>query len=152
MKQIVRSNLISLFILIVVLSVPISFLLGIPMGYGIGKMSVISPLPMPFRDDRGFENYIYDRQGNIFYNELPIALEEQRHLREMFSHGPHKRKIPYTVAINWAPRLDTEWTEPVYQYIVCNQNFVETKANRIEINYINRRTGNQDFKIEYECK
>lgn len=57
-----RANILSVLVFLMVLFVPIQFLFGEYSLYSPGKLSAISPLPIPFRDAGGFENYVYTHE------------------------------------------------------------------------------------------
>lgn len=146
------ANLASCIVLFVVLQLPVSFLFVGYSLYGLGKQSTIAPLPIPFRDAAGFENYVYKRNVSVYKNGQDISEQAKILIEPLLEPGPHKRKIPFIVAVNWAPRLERPWIEPMYEYTVCQQLSDPHDEISLQINYENRRLGTVDHTITYACK
>ena len=151
MPSIFYQNLVSLVVIIVMLTAPLGFLFQNHTVSRLGLLTALSPLPIPFRDNRGFENYALKRAYTLWQAGMPIQYEEQ-HLQSLFNQGPHKRKIALISAATWAPRIPQSWREPVYQYHLCANEAITPNPEQLQISYVNRRSNEVEFFVWYVCQ
>lgn len=152
MHKIKLANILSLLVFLIVCTVPVAFLFNIPSLYYFGKPTIISPLPIPFRDNDGLENYVYQQEFYLYSGGKKLNTSDYEHIREYYRSGPHKRSIAFTQTVIMAPKLDPLWTNPVYEYTICKNDLFLIQIDKIEVNYFNKRTRQNDFTVTYECK
>lgn len=115
----------------------------------VGYLSILSPLPLPFRDNRGYENYVMRREFTFTHPNGTTETVADRVLYDTL-RGPHRHKIALVSAVSWAPRLSRSLTTPVYEQILCTETRYEA-AKHITIDYINRRDNTRQWSTTHVC-
>ena len=91
-----------------------------------GQALAMAPLPMPFRNSDGYENFASVRSYDVAFTDgTHIKLDRDRELVAALS-GPHRRKIVYMQAMMFLPRMPQRISTPVLEYLLCQSDFVSS--------------------------
>ena len=143
-------------LLLILLFRPVDFVLDeyfafeIPLIKQIGYISLVSPLPMPFRESQGYENYVMRTNYLLYSNNSPVQEMDER---QIYSHltGPHRHKIVFIGAVNWGRQVPRAWRSAVHQYFFCKHQAVGV-INKVEIEFVNQRDGIMLWNPVYRCQ
>ena len=119
----------------------------------LAKASAASPLPTPFKDSRGYENFSAVRTYIVKYTD---ETSEKLDIEELYSNfsGPHRRKIVYMQSLIWAPRLSVKLRDSALQGLFCGNQFIDINdfnqndkiINRVDIDIRQKTAGREFYK------
>ena len=119
-----------------------------------GRAIGFAPLPVPFREVDGFENYVVRskivvnlKDGSSDKFTVDYGLKEQL-------KGPHRYKIVLFYLFGWGPRLPYRLVEPVFQYIFCrgyHDHIWGANVASATITYYSKRNGTEMGRLTYHC-
>ncbi len=98
--------------------------------YLFGQALALAPLPVPFRDHNGYENFASER-------EYRITLADGRELRPSEKAaigritGPHRRKIVYTFGFTMLPREPFPIANRLAEFVFCKRGGIAVDLEEV---------------------
>jgi hypothetical protein len=125
----------------------------------VGYALAIAPLPSPFREVNGYENFstVKTYEAILIGGESKIIDVNTLHRKNL--KGPHRRKIVFwwsASGILWLPKT---LTQPVFHYYFCDPkgfnitDFPQEKIGRVVVHIGTKTVGREHSSWEYtvEC-
>ena len=125
----------------------------------IGKATAIAPLPRPFVDIHGYENFASNVSYDIKMRNGSVVTKKINSSVLMELKGPHKRKIVYINAIVFSPVVKKYRYDSILNYAFCNNGpllkmfHVEGDVKEVVVHIKTMTAGRKDYwKIPVVCK
>lgn len=120
----------------------------------VGIASGFAPLPIPFRELNGFENYVLEDKVSLNRKDGGSDDFIIDHKLKKQVDGPHKYQAVSIYLFNWGPKLSFGLIEPVFQHVFCRGYYGMIFGDSITdatITYYSKRTGEKLDRLMYHC-
>ncbi len=135
-----KLNILGLLLVFVVSIHAFGALTGNSTLYLLGQASAMAPMPAPFRDHAGYENFASARSYEIsFADGSTLSADLDRELLHALG-GPHRHKIVFTHAASMLPRLSSSMTHAVFDSFFCKGGVKDSLEARYEHGAIQKLT------------
>lgn len=89
----------------------------------LGRAIAFAPLPIPFREENGFENYVIYNTIELRHSDGSLStMAVDRSMKKLIG-GPHRYQIAGTSLFIWGPRFPYHLIEPIFQEIFCRSHY-----------------------------